>query len=43
MRYTNHEPTAEFAGYRLSASGEDRETPWGTTQQFTAVLLQREL
>ncbi|MDQ3383899.1 MAG: hypothetical protein M3519_08985 [Actinomycetota bacterium] len=31
-------------GYRLlSASGEDHETPCGTVQQFTAVLLPREL
>lgn len=29
VRYTNHEPTAEFPGCGLlSASGEDHETPW---------------
>lgn len=44
VRYTHDELAAEFPGYRLlSTSGEDHETPWGTTQQFTAVLLQREV
>ena len=29
VRYTNHEPTAEFRGCGLlSASGEDHETRW---------------
>ena len=43
VRYTHEELAAEFPGYRLlSTSGEDHVTPWGTTQQFTAVLLQRE-
>ena len=42
VRYTHEELAAEFPDYRLvSTSGEDHETPWGTTQQFTAVLLQR--
>lgn len=42
VRYTHAELAAEFPGYRLvSTSGEDHLTPWGTTQQFTAVLLQR--
>jgi len=42
VRYTHQELAAEFPDYRLvSTSGEDHETPWGTTQQFTAVLLQR--
>ena len=42
VRYTHEELAAEFPGYRLvSTSGEDHVTPWGTTQQFTAVLLQR--
>jgi len=42
VRYTNAELAAQFPGYRLvSAAGEDHHTPWGTTQQFTAVLLQR--
>lgn len=43
VRYTHDELVAEFPGYRLlSTSGEDHVTPWGTRQQFTAVLLQRE-
>ncbi len=43
VRYTHDELVAEFPGYRLlSTSGEDHQTPWGATQQFTAVLLQRE-
>ena len=43
VRYTHDELAAEFPGYRLvSTSGEDHVTPWGTTQQFTAVLLRRE-
>jgi hypothetical protein len=36
------ELAAEFPGYDLvAASGEDHVTPWGGTQQFTAVLLRR--
>jgi len=43
VRYTHDELAAEFPGYPLvSTSGEDHVTPWGTTQQFTAVLLRRE-
>ncbi len=43
VRYTHAELAAEFPGFRvLSTSGEDHVTPWGTTQQFTALLLQRE-
>ncbi len=42
VRYTHEELCAEFPDYTLvSTSGEDHVTPWGTTQQFTAVLLQR--
>jgi SAM-dependent methyltransferase len=42
VRYTHDELAAQFAGYELvSTSGEDHVTPWGTTQQFTAVLLRR--
>ncbi len=42
VRYTHEELVAEFPGYEvLSTSGEDHVTPWGSTQQFTAVLLQR--
>jgi cyclopropane fatty-acyl-phospholipid synthase-like methyltransferase len=40
VRYTHDELAAEFPGYRLvSSAGEDHLTPWGTNQQFTAVLL----
>jgi cyclopropane fatty-acyl-phospholipid synthase-like methyltransferase len=42
VRYTHQELAAEFPNYELIAtSGEDHVTPWGTTQQFTAVLLRR--
>ncbi|MEO6512679.1 MAG: class I SAM-dependent methyltransferase [Nocardioides sp.] len=40
VRYTHAALAAEFPGYRLVAtSGEEHVTPWGSTQQFTAVLL----
>ena len=43
VRYTHEALAAEFPDYRLlSTSGEDHRTPWGTTQQFTAILLQRQ-
>ncbi|MGP3921013.1 SAM-dependent methyltransferase [Nonomuraea sp. 10N515B] len=42
VRYTHRELAAEFPSYELIAtSGEDHVTPWGSTQQFTAVLLRR--
>ena len=42
VRYTHEEIAAEFPGFELvSTAGEDHETPWGTIQQFTAVLLRR--
>lgn len=42
VRYTHHELAAQFPGYELiGTGGEDHVTPWGTTQQFTAVLLRR--
>jgi SAM-dependent methyltransferase len=42
VRYTHDELVAEFPGYDLVATaGEDHRTPWGSTQQFTAVLLRR--
>ncbi len=42
VRYTHDELTAEFPGFELvSTSGEDHVTPWGSTQQFTAILLRR--
>lgn len=40
VRYTHAELAAEFPAYELiDTSGEDHVTPWGTRQQFTAVLL----
>ncbi len=43
VRYTHAELAAEFPGYTLvSTSGEEHVTPWGSTQQFTAVLLRRD-
>ncbi|MGI8644910.1 MAG: SAM-dependent methyltransferase [Nocardioides sp.] len=43
VRYTHAELAAEFPGFELVAtSGEDHLTPWGSRQQFTAVLLCRE-
>jgi 2-polyprenyl-3-methyl-5-hydroxy-6-metoxy-1,4-benzoquinol methylase len=40
VRYTHQQLAAQFAGYQLvSTAGEDHLTPWGASQQFTAVLL----
>ncbi len=40
VRYTHEQLAAEFPGYVLhDTAGEDHVTPWGTNQQFTAVLL----
>ncbi len=42
VRYTHDELVAQFPGFTLVATaGEDHVTPWGSTQQFTAVLLRR--
>jgi SAM-dependent methyltransferase len=42
VRYTHAELAAQFPGFDLVAtSGEDHVTPWGATQQFTALLLRR--
>lgn len=42
VRYTHSELAAEFPGYEVvGTSGEDHVTPWGSTQQFTAVLMRR--
>ncbi|WP_299444784.1 class I SAM-dependent methyltransferase [uncultured Phycicoccus sp.] len=42
VRYTHHELAAQFPGFELvDTAGEDHVTPWGSTQQFTAVLLRR--
>jgi trans-aconitate methyltransferase len=42
VRYTHRELAAEFPNYDLIAtSGDEHITPWGSTQQFTAVLLRR--
>ncbi|MBB4930523.1 cyclopropane fatty-acyl-phospholipid synthase-like methyltransferase [Lipingzhangella halophila] len=44
VRYTHAELADQFPGYRLvDTAGEDHLTPWGTSQQFTALLLQRPL
>jgi SAM-dependent methyltransferase len=42
VRYSEADLAAEFPGFELVAtSGEDHQTPWGSIQQFTAVLLRR--
>lgn len=42
VRYTHAELAAEFPGYELvETTGEDHLTPWGTRQQFTAILLRQ--
>jgi trans-aconitate methyltransferase len=42
VRYTHHELAAQFPGYAVArTAGEDHRTPWGSTQQFTALLLRR--
>lgn len=41
MRYSHGQLAAEFPGFEVIAEGgEDHQTPWGTVQQFTALLLQ---
>lgn len=43
VRYDHTALAAEFPGFDLvDTSGDDHETPWGTVQQFTAVLLRRQ-
>lgn len=40
VRYSHQQLAAQFAGYQLvTTAGEEHVTPWGTGQQFTAVLL----
>ena len=42
VRYTHTELAAEFPGYELvDTAGEEHVTPWGTSQQFTAILMRR--
>ena len=42
VRYTHDELAAEFPGFEVHGrAGEDHLTPWGTNQQFTALLLRR--
>lgn len=42
-RYSYDELAAEFPGFQLVArSGEQHHTPWGSSQEFTAVLLRRQ-
>ncbi|MEV6956060.1 class I SAM-dependent methyltransferase [Streptomyces sp. NPDC048331] len=41
-RYSHAELAHQFPGFHLvDTAGEDHITPWGTSQQFTAVLMQR--
>ena len=43
VRYDHAGLAAEVPGFDLvDTSGDDHETPWGTVQQFTAVLLRRQ-
>jgi cyclopropane fatty-acyl-phospholipid synthase-like methyltransferase len=43
VRYSHAELAAEFPGFEVVATaGEDHVTPWGSTQQFTALLLRRQ-
>ncbi len=42
VRYTHEQLAAQFPDFDLvDTGGEDHVTPWGTRQQFTAVLLRR--
>lgn len=42
VRYTHAELAGEFPGFQLvDTAGEDHITPWGTSQQFTAILMRR--
>jgi SAM-dependent methyltransferase len=42
VRYTHTELAAQFPRFELvDTAGEEHLTPWGTSQQFTAVLLRR--
>lgn len=42
VRYSHAELAAQFPDFALvDTAGEDHLTPWGTRQQFTAVLLRR--
>ena len=43
VRYAHAELAAEFAGWTLvDTAGDNHQTPWGTIQQFTAVLLRKD-
>ncbi len=42
VRYTHAELAAQFPTYELlGTAGDEHHTPWGATQQFTAVHLRR--
>ncbi len=43
VRYSHDELAAEFESDFdvVASSGEEHQTPWGSTQQFTALLLRR--
>ncbi len=42
VRYTHAELAAQFPSYELlGTAGDEHQTPWGSTQQFTAIHLRR--
>jgi cyclopropane fatty-acyl-phospholipid synthase-like methyltransferase len=42
VRYSHEELAAQFPGFDVvDTAGEDHATPWGSTQQFTALLLRQ--
>lgn len=42
VRYSHDELAGEFPGFELvDTAGEEHTTPWGSSQQFTAVLMRR--
>ncbi|MEP6650813.1 MAG: class I SAM-dependent methyltransferase [Lapillicoccus sp.] len=44
VRYTHEQLAAQFPSFEIMGrSGEHHVTPWGTTQQFTALLMRRSL
>lgn len=43
VRYTHEDLAREFPAWTLvDTAGDEHETPWGTVQQFAAVLLRKE-
>lgn len=42
VRYSHDDLAQQFPGFEVvSTAGEDHSTPWGATQQFTALLLRQ--